>query len=65
MIVSGNECKSQYGSGAPTEIAIDTYESKIRLLEGELLIMREEKETQELEIRHLKLMNNTMNNSSS
>ncbi|TNV82192.1 hypothetical protein FGO68_gene9048 [Halteria grandinella] len=36
-----------------------SYESKIRHLEGEMRLLKEERETQDLEIRHLKLMNNS------
>lgn len=35
------------------------YESRIKQLESELKILKEEKETYELEIRHLKLVNSS------
>ena len=38
-----------------------TYENKIRALESEMRILKEEKDTQELEIRHLKLVSSNIN----
>jgi hypothetical protein len=41
------------------------YEERIKQMESELKILKEEKETQELEIRHLRLVNDSMHNSNS
>eukprot|EP00347_Sterkiella_histriomuscorum_P020072 403339206 len=43
----------------------DNQQKRIQQLENELKFLREEKETQELEIRHLKLVNNSNNASNS